>query len=106
MDETGTLLVHRRVDTPRQDLLPTKLVELLSPEGTGESPCATVIAVPGPVDYGVGRPEWAPHLPLSWVSELNEAWLGDYLGVFSSPHAIGAGISRPQQPDVVAPFVQ
>lgn len=40
-----------------------------------------VVGVPGRVDYGTGRLEYAPNLPDGWTGRLTEAALGDALGI-------------------------
>jgi len=82
IDDAGEILLHESVETPHEGLLPTTLVELLtSVAGPGRRPVkATVVGVPGPVNYDLGALAWAPHLPASWVDELREDWLGERLG--------------------------
>src|ERR1039458_1974183 len=82
VDDDGGILLNESVETPHEGLLPTTLVELMTAvAGAGEGPVkATVVGVPGPVNYDQGRLEWAPHLPGSWVSDLSEQWLSARLG--------------------------
>jgi glucokinase len=81
VDDGGEILLHRSVETPHEGLLPTTLVELLiTVVEAGERPVkATVVGVPGPVNYDLGKLEWAPHIPGSWVTDLSEEWLGERL---------------------------
>ena len=63
VDDGGEILLHRSVETPHEGLLPTTLVELLiTVVEAGERPVkATVVGVPGPVNYdledGIGYPQ-------------------------------------------------
>ena len=84
VDDAGTILFHRSVETPHAGLLPTVLVSLMSSvanAATGQKPNAGVVGVPGPVDYRAGRLEWAPHIPQAWVAELTESWLAEQVGL-------------------------
>jgi glucokinase len=81
VDDDGEIVLHEAVETPHEGLLPTTLVELLTRvAGASDGPVrATVVGVPGPVNYDLGRLEWAPHIPAGWVSELSEEWLSERL---------------------------
>ncbi|MDP9420277.1 MAG: ROK family protein, partial [Actinomycetota bacterium] len=79
--EAGGVLSHRReVPTP-----PTPgaapLVALMEEVLAAGAVDAAVVGVPGRVDYGAGRLEHAPNLPLGWRDELCEEALRSRIGL-------------------------
>ncbi len=79
--EAGGVLSHRReVPTP-----PTPgaapLVALMEEVLAAGAVDAAVVGVPGRVDYGAGRLEHAPNLPLEWRDELCEEALRSRIGL-------------------------
>jgi glucokinase len=82
VDDDGQILFHESVETPHKGLLPTTLVELMTVAArASERPVqATIVGVPGLVNYDRGALEWAPHIPEGWVTDLSEEWLSERLG--------------------------
>lgn len=84
VEAAGQILERREAPTPKADARPVALVELVrsvlaGPSGLGAS--RAVMGIPGPVDYQLGRLDWAPHLPVSWLPELTEEALSEATGV-------------------------
>jgi glucokinase len=75
-------VVHRRLVRPTPGTPDSKPLLALAAEAVeGASVSGAVVGVPGRVDYGAGRLEWAPNLPAGWADELREDALSDALGV-------------------------
>ena len=82
VDEHGGVSGRADRDTPRAPDCDAviELAREVMKSAAGELDCA-VIGVPGRVDYGAGRLEYAPNLPPAWVDDLSEAALADALGI-------------------------
>lgn len=86
--------VSDRVEEPTGDD-PRQLVRLMR-EVAGAGPVErAVVGVPGRVDHHLGRLEFAPNLPDVWDPLLDEAALGDALG-------LGIGVSLANDADLAA----
>ena len=60
---------------------PAALVELARDVLAGDEVDGAVVGLPGRIDYGVGRLEYAPNIDPSWRDELTEERLAGDLGV-------------------------
>ncbi|MCU1375650.1 MAG: glucokinase [Actinomycetia bacterium] len=58
-----------------------RLIELMREVATGGPVAHAVVGVPGRVDYGHGRLEYAPNLPEVWVDVMDEGKLSAELGL-------------------------
>jgi glucokinase len=77
----GTITGRDVRPTPHDGTGVDALVDLLGSVAAG-APCRTgVIGVPGRVDYRVGRLEYAPNLPQTWLPDLTEDTLAAAVGV-------------------------
>ncbi len=79
VDPSGGVLRRHRIPTPGGGSIAEALAELVG-ELEADPETATVIGVPGPVDYESGRALWVPHLPPGWVRDLSESVLSERLG--------------------------
>jgi glucokinase len=80
VDGIGTVSARAERDTPKDADLDV-LVDLVRSVTDGQSATSAVVGVPGRVDYGDGRLEYAPNLSPGWVDSLTEAALGAALGL-------------------------
>jgi glucokinase len=84
VDEQGTLLVRRFVETPGHGDVPVALIELIR-EVARDGACADVahaiVGLPGAVDYRAGQLLWAPNLPEQWPKRLSQDELTAELGM-------------------------
>jgi len=86
VDPDGRIQLRATESTPRDALCPDALERLMDnvrDQGGGRGSFgAVVVGVPGRVDYNIGRLEYAPNLPPTWVAELTESKLA---GHFDAP---------------------
>jgi len=77
----GSVIERGELPTPRAAACPDALHSLMKQIGGVSEVRHAVVGLPGRVDYEVGRLEWAPNLPESWVPELNVDRLASVVGV-------------------------
>ncbi len=77
----GELLTRHVDPTPREEMHPDGLVALVKEVAAGSDTASAVVGVPGRVDYGAGRLEYAPNLPAHWAGHLTEGTLSSALGL-------------------------
>lgn len=81
VDPDGTVSQRRAEPTPRDAECPDALLALAGDVLETGVVERAVIAVPGTVNHADGRLEHAPNLPPHWPAALEEAGLGERLGV-------------------------
>jgi glucokinase len=81
VDAAGRIEAREVEPTARMDEHPDELVGLVKRVADGSGADRAVIGVPGRVDHGLGRLEYAPNLPLHWATHISEAELASSLGM-------------------------
>jgi glucokinase len=72
-------VLERREEPTSDDA--TRLIELMREVAKGGPVAHAVVGVPGRVDYGLGRLEYAPNVPAVWVDAMDEGKLSADLGL-------------------------
>jgi glucokinase len=80
VDADGSVSRRRERPTPQRDRDLDVLLELAK-EVLGGDVFNAVVAVPGRVDYRLGRLEYAPNLPPPWTEMLSGNYLTEKLGI-------------------------
>jgi glucokinase len=78
VDGDGRVSAREERDTPKEPDIDALLELAHAVRGDAER---AVIGVPGRVDYGDGRLEYAPNIPEAWRDELTEETLSKALGI-------------------------
>jgi glucokinase len=77
----GEVMHHESRRTDHGSGHPSPLIELLRETVEGASIRHAVVGVPGRVDHGEGRVDFAPNLPPSWRDHLTQARLSEAIGL-------------------------